>query len=65
MITGPAIVITTNKYTIQGTLTFDTGLPASGITTRLYSVVFGGNDASSRKRKAMHKGTILLLIPIP
>src|SRR6266403_1040841 len=33
-----------SKYTVQGTLTFDTGLPASGITTRVYDVVFGGKD---------------------
>jgi len=32
------------KYTVQGTLTFDTGLPASSITVRVYDVVFGGKD---------------------
>src|ERR1700727_1663677 len=32
------------KYTVQGALTFDNGLPASGIVTRIYNVVFGGKD---------------------
>jgi hypothetical protein len=39
-----AAAVSVNKYTLQGTLTFDNGLPAAGITTRLYKVVFGGND---------------------
>src|SRR5260370_3637324 len=43
-VTSPAVVITNNKHTIQGTLTFDNGLPATQITAHLSSVVYGGND---------------------
>jgi hypothetical protein len=39
---GP--VVTAAAYVVQGNLVFDTGLPAGGITVRVYSVVFGGKD---------------------
>src|ERR1700722_6043749 len=45
------IVILPDKYTLQGTLTFDTGFPAARITTRVYSVVFGGNDVKLQETK--------------
>jgi len=55
-VTSAAVVITNNKYTIQGTLTFDNGLPATGITTRLSSVVYGGNDVKLQETKSDAQG---------
>jgi hypothetical protein len=40
VVVNPSIVIP--KRTLQGTLTFDNGFPAAGITTRAYHIGFGG-----------------------
>ncbi len=44
------------QYNIQGNLTFDHGLPAAGITVRLYGVGFGGNDAKLGEVKTDAQG---------
>ena len=36
---------TVSQFALQGSLVFDNGLPAVGITTRLYNVGFAGQDA--------------------
>src|ERR1035437_4567888 len=37
-------IVGPGQYTLKGNLVFDYGLPAAGITVRLYSVGFGGRD---------------------
>ena len=37
-------IVGPGQYTLKGNLVFDYGLPAAGITVRLYSVGFGGKD---------------------
>jgi peptidoglycan hydrolase-like protein with peptidoglycan-binding domain len=40
----PASGSSSNPYSLQGNLRFDHGLPASGVTVRLYNVGFAGQD---------------------
>jgi hypothetical protein len=61
----PVITVPTNNYKIQGTLTFDNGLPAAGITTRLYSVVYGGNDVQKGETITDAQGNYSLAYTYP
>lgn len=47
--------------TLQGTLVFDNGLPASGIDTRLYSVGFAGQDVNPGETRSDARVSIHLL----
>src|SRR6266478_2100501 len=44
------------QYSLRGNLVFDTGLPAVGIPTRLYSVRFAGRDAALGETKSDAQG---------
>src|SRR6266567_1530091 len=44
------------QYKVQGNLVFDHGLPAAGITVRLYGVGFAGKDVSLGEAKADGQG---------
>ncbi|MGC2744308.1 MAG: Tc toxin subunit A, partial [Candidatus Angelobacter sp.] len=44
------------KHTVQGVLSFDNGLSAAGITTRIYNIVFGGKDVKVGETKSDAQG---------
>ncbi|HEY2499455.1 MAG TPA: neuraminidase-like domain-containing protein [Candidatus Angelobacter sp.] len=64
-VSSAAVVILPDNYTVQGTLTFDNGLPAGGITIRVYSVVFGGNDIKLQETKSDAQGNYSLAYTHP
>ena len=47
-------------HVVQGTLVFDNGLPASGITTRVYNIGFGGQDVKLGETKSDAQGNYSL-----
>jgi hypothetical protein len=53
------------SYNLVGILIFDHGLPAAGITTRLYSVGFGGNDMKLGETKADAQGAYSISYNFP
>ena len=63
--TDAEVGILTNRFIVEGRLTFDAGLPAGGITTRLYSVVFGGNDVRLQETKTDAQGNYSLAYTYP
>ena len=53
------------RYTIQGNLVFDNGLPAAGIAVRLYSVGFGGRDILLGQVNANAQGDYAITYTFP
>jgi hypothetical protein len=51
---------TVTPYGIQGSLVFDYGLPAAGITVRLYNVGFAGQDVKLGETKSDSQGNYSL-----
>ena len=49
---GPTSV----QYSLQGNLIFDNGLPAAGITARLYNIGFAGQDTKLGETKSDAEG---------
>jgi len=54
--TNVGATLVNRQFNIQGNLVFDTGLPASGIITRLYSVGFAGQDQKLGETKTDAQG---------
>lgn len=43
---------TTGQFSTSGTLTFDSGLPAAGVTVRIYDIGFAGSDTKVGEAKS-------------
>ena len=48
--------INSGPYNVQGNLVFDHGLPAAGVTVRVYNIGFGGKDAKLGEVKTDAQG---------
>jgi ABC toxin N-terminal region/Neuraminidase-like domain len=63
--TASEAVIVSKKYEVQGSLTFDNGLVASGIVTRIYTVGFGGKDTRLGETTSDAQGNYSISYALP
>lgn len=54
-----------SPYTVQGTLTFDNGLPAAGVTTRIYNIGFASQDLKLGETKSGLQGDYSISYTFP
>jgi hypothetical protein len=63
--TGSAGTAAPVPYSVQGTLTFDNGLPAAGLTTRIYNIGFAGQDLKLGETKSGLQGDYSISYTFP
>ena len=65
MLNNAAAVVGTNQSSVSGQIAMDYGLPANGVTARLYSIGYGGAATQLAEAKTYANGVYSLPYPPP